>query len=175
MSDYVYESGMSTKRRRQRRTAITLILTLLLLFGAFWWAWSYIREDATSVASPTLTPTPGQCIDPKDVTINVFNGTSRAGLARSSADSLKAAGFTIGKVANWPDDTEVKSFAVLRFGPAAEGAGTAFAEHYGQPVKLRLIADMEGLTMDLVLGRKFDQWAEFPEEPACGPTPSATE
>lgn len=168
MSDYVLESGMSTKRRQQRRTAITLILTLLLLFGAFWWAWSYIRDgDATAAPTESITHTPGECVDPKTVTINVYNGTNRAGLARTSADTLKAAGFKIGKVENWPDDKEVKSFAVLRFGPLAEGAATAFAEHYGQPVKLLPIEKMEGTTMYLILGQKFDGWAEFPEEPAC--------
>lgn len=166
MSDYVLESGMSTRRRRQRRTAITLILTLLLLFGAFWWAWSYIREDSATAAPTETTPTPGQCIDPKDVTINVLNGTTRAGLARTSADALMAAGFTIGQVTNYRKN-DVANYAVLRHGPLAEGAATAFAEHYGQPVKLWLVDEMEGTTMDLVVGKKFDRWAEFPEEPAC--------
>lgn len=168
MSDYVYESGMSTKRRRQRRTAITLVLTLLLLFGAFWWAWSYIRDeiDADATPTPTDTEVPEGCIDPKDVTINVYNATNRAGLARTSADALQAAGFTIGDVANDPEDKDIEDFAELRFGPAAEVPATAFLDHYGQPVTLTPV-ERDGTSLDVVLGDAFDGFAEFPEDPAC--------
>ena len=168
MSDYVYESGLSTKRRRQRRTAITLVLTLLLLFSAFWWAWSYIRtgEPSAVPATPASTIAPGACIDAKAVTINIYNATNRTGLARLSANALVDAGFTVGKVANWPEEGGVQSFGTIRFGPAVEEAATGFVEHYGQPLLLRPL-EREGMEIDIVLGDSFTGWAPFPETPPC--------
>ena len=177
MSDYVYESGMSTKRRRQRRTAITLLLTLLFLFGAFWWAWSYIRDgDGSTTATPTAsaTPTPATtltatCIagnDPKAVTINVYNATDRSGLARRSADQLAAAGFSVGAVANDPQGQVVEGVLLLRHG--AEGApfAAAFKEYY-QPVTELAPVERPGTELDLVLGNAFEDFTAFPTLPPC--------
>lgn len=167
MSDYVYESGLSTKRRRQRRTAITLVLTLLLLFSAFWWAWSYIRGGEPSASdSPTGTPTVGACADPKAVTINVYNATDRAGLARTAADSLQAAGFTVGRVANDPENKDLPGNVEVRYGPDGEGYAVTFSESYGQRVSLAR-GDREGTSLDVVLGDSFTGWAPFPETPPC--------
>lgn len=175
MSDYVYESGMSTKRRRQRRTAITLLLTLLFLFGAFWWAWSYIRDgDGSATATPTASPMPtttptATCIagnDPKAVTINVYNATDRSGLARRSADQLAAAGFIVGAVANDPQGQVVEGVLLLRHG--AEGApfAAAFKEYY-QPVTELAPVERPGTDLDLVLGNAFEDFAAFPTLPPC--------
>lgn len=173
MSDYVYESGLSTKRRRQRRTAVTLLLTLLFLFGAFWWAWSYIRDGGEGAATgvPTTSPsTPtATCItgeDPKTVTINVYNATNRSGLARGSADQLTAAGFTVGTVANDPLGAQVETALQLRHGPAGEPFATAFKEYY-QPVAELVPVEREGTELDLVLGNQFEALAAFADLPAC--------
>ncbi|MCA1780740.1 MAG: LytR C-terminal domain-containing protein [Dermatophilaceae bacterium] len=177
MSDYVYESGISTKRRRQRRTAVTLLLTLLFLFGAFWWAWSYIRDDGGGVAagtaptaSPTAPATPtATCVaanDPKTVTINVYNATNRSGLARSSADQLEGAGFTLGSVANDPEAQQVEAALQLRHGPEAEPFATAFKEYYQPTVEL-VPVEREGTALDLVLGNAFEDLAAFPDLPPC--------
>jgi len=116
--------------------------------------------------TPTTTLTPGACVDAKDVIINVYNATNRTGLARSSADALRAAGFTIGTVANWPGPDGVQSFGTIRFGPAAEEPATGLVEHYGQPLLVRPI-EREGTDIDIVLGEAFDGWAEFPDTRAC--------
>ncbi|MBC7309162.1 MAG: LytR C-terminal domain-containing protein [Tetrasphaera sp.] len=170
MSDYVYESGLSTKRRRQRRTAITLLLTALLLFSAFWWAWSYIRTggESSASASPTSTSTltPGACADPTTITVNVYNATNRSGLARTAADALTAAGFTVGRVANDPENKSLPGNAEVRFGPAGEPYAVAFREDYGQAVSLAP-TERNGTSIDVVLGDTFTGWAPFPETPPC--------
>ena len=168
MSDYVYESGLSTKRRRQRRTAITLLLTALLLFSAFWWAWSYIRTGGESSASatPTSTLTPGACADPTTITINVYNATNRSGLARTAADALTAAGFSVGRVANDPENKSLPGNAEVRFGPEGEPYAVAFREDYGQAVSLAP-TERNGTSIDVVLGDTFTGWAPFPETPPC--------
>lgn len=175
MSDYVYESGMSTKRRRQRRTALTLLLTLLFLFGAFWWAWSYIRDGgegagATPTPSATAPPTPtATCIagnDPKGVLINVYNATNRSGLARRSADQLTAAGFQVGAVANDPAGQAVEGVLQLRHGPEGAPFAAAFKEYY-QPVAELAAIERAGTDLDLVLGNAFEDFTAFPALPPC--------
>ncbi|HHU08774.1 MAG TPA: LytR C-terminal domain-containing protein [Intrasporangiaceae bacterium] len=163
MSDYVYESGMSTKRRRQRRTAITMLLTLLLLFGAFWWAWAYMRDGEAESGGKT---TESGCIDAKAATFNVYNATNRSGLARSAADALTAAGFKVGKVANDPERKKLPGHVEIRFGPAGKPYATSFKQDYGQSVSMTPV-ERDGSTLDVVLGDAFQEWNEFPEKGPC--------
>lgn len=174
MSEYVYESGMSTQRRKQRRTAITLMLTLLLLFGAFWWAWSYIRDrdggDPTATPTPTPTEPTATCVgrqDPKTITVHVYNSTQVPGLARRAADELAAAGFTkIGNVANDPLDRLVEVPIELRFGPPGLPYAETFRDAY---VPEAVLSDTlrEGGSLDIVLGPGFTSFGEIPDLPPC--------
>jgi len=171
MSDYVYESGLSTKRRRQRRTAITLLLTVLLLFSAFWWAWSYIRsggDGATAVAEPTSTATATTCsgaADPRDVTINVYNATQVTGLAGRVANELKSRGYTIGTVSNDPLQATVEAPAALRYGDAGRPYAAILKTIVDEPA---LHPDGRPDTaVDFVLG---DGFTELNPQPAGIPT-----
>ncbi|MFF3214558.1 LytR C-terminal domain-containing protein [Streptomyces sp. NPDC002886] len=58
---------------------------------------------ATPAAAPKVVlPAPG------GITVNVYNATPRAGLAKAVGDELKSRGFTIGKVGNAPADFDKK-------------------------------------------------------------------
>lgn len=167
MSEYVYESGMSTQRRKQRRTAITLMLSLLLLFGAFWWAWAYIRgDDGSAEDQATMSTDSTGCVDAKAVTFNVYNSTRRPGLAKAAADALTAAGFTVGSVANDPESKQLPGNAEIRFGPAGEAYALSFRDHYGQSVSITP-DERTGTTVDVALGESFQNWAPFPDADAC--------
>lgn len=175
MSDYVYESGMSTRRRKQRRTAITLLLTLLLLFAAFWWAWSYIREDAEDDGDTSATPTGTsavQCVgshDPKTITVHVYNSTATAGQARRGADALEQAGFQlIGNVANDPLGNVATDPIELRFGPAGRAYAETFRDVY---VPTAVLSEQlrEGGGLDVVLGPNFEGFGNIPDLPPCEP------
>ena len=179
MSEYLYESGMSTQRRKQRRTAITILLTLLLIFGAFWWAWAYIRGDEEPVAGDETTapagPAATDCVDAKAVTFNVYNSTGRAGLARTAADALTAAGFTVGAVANDPENKDLPGNVEIRFGPEGEPFATSFRDDYGQDVSPTKDDARTGTAVDVVLGDTFSGWAAFPEAGPCpGSDPAPT-
>lgn len=169
MSDYVYESGLSTKRRRQRRTAITLVLTLLLLFSAFWWAWSYIRDGdgTTAAAEPTETATTcSGAADPRDITVNVYNATQVTGLAGRIANQLEERGFTVGTVSNDPLGETVEAPAALRYGDAGEPYAAVLKTIVDEP---SLHPDSRTDTaVDFVLGNGFAELNPVPAGiPSC--------
>ncbi|KAB7743845.1 hypothetical protein GA707_10140 [Nostocoides sp. F2B08] len=173
MSDYVYESGISSRRRRQRRTAITLLLTVVFLAGSFYWAWSYIRDgdSATAQGGSTPTPTPSAtCVgprDPKTITVHVYNSTSVPGLAARAAEELSAAGFQkIGNVANDPLDANVEVPIEVRFGPPGQGYAETFRDAY---VPEAVLSDniREGGSIDIVLGSGFTSFGTIPDLPPC--------
>ncbi|MFF0411552.1 LytR C-terminal domain-containing protein [Kitasatospora sp. NPDC004745] len=98
---------------------------------------------ATPSGKPLAAPTPGAAPaasgtpaaaqgdphaipQPAAVTVNVYNATTKAGLAGRTADELKKRGFTIGKVGNAPAelDKKVPGTAQVIAGPAGAGAAT---------------------------------------------------
>ncbi|MEU3568739.1 LytR C-terminal domain-containing protein [Kitasatospora sp. NPDC036755] len=93
-----------------------------------------------ALAAPTPGATPGDPAaaaaaaqgdphavpQPSAVTVNVYNATTKAGLAGRTAEDLKKRGFVIGKVGNAPAelDKKVPGTAQVIAGPAGAGAGT---------------------------------------------------
>ena len=150
--DYVVESDISAYRRRQRRrrSAITLGVVLLILFGAFWYSYSYYKGSDDAVATPTTTCTGGK---PVKVTVNVYNATSREGLAGTTAETLKKRGFTVGTIANDPLERTVKGTAEVRYGKAGATQAKVVAATVTKP---KLVKDKrKSKTVDLVLGDGF--------------------
>ncbi len=137
------------RRSRRRRSAITLTVVVLILFGAFWYSYSYFR-GSSDTPTPTTTCTGGK---PVKVTVNVYNATSREGLAADTATTLKKRGFTIGKVANDPLDKTVKGSAQVRYGPAGAKLAPVVAATVTKP---KMVKDKrKNATVDLVLGDGF--------------------
>lgn len=162
-------AGASRRTRQRRRAAITFVLVLAFLGSAFWYAYSYIKNGAGTSATPSAgsscTTNPyGSGALPKDVTLNVYNASKRAGLASDVARTLKARGFTVVEIANDPLEKKVPGVGELRYGPP------------GQPQALTAVKLVKGLvrvndkrtdaTVDLVLGDKFTGLAP---ERKCAP------
>ncbi|MEV5463981.1 LytR C-terminal domain-containing protein [Streptomyces sp. NPDC002788] len=108
--------------------------------------------------SPSAKPLP----EPRTITVNVLNATTRGGLAKKTADELKKRGFKIGDVGNAPTeyDKKVKGTGVL-LGPAAAldtslpvlGTQLPGAER-------RTEATRKGGAVDLVIGDGFTELAK---------------
>ncbi|MFE9097954.1 LytR C-terminal domain-containing protein [Streptomyces sp. NPDC007264] len=113
------------------------------------------RAKTAPTAAARALPRPGQ------ITVNVFNATTRAGLAKETADELKKRGFRIGDVGNAAKeyDKKVKGAGVL-IGPKASldtslpvlGTQLAGAEHRADA--------RTNTTVDLVLGDGFKSLAD---------------
>ncbi|MDN6300731.1 MAG: LytR C-terminal domain-containing protein, partial [Micrococcaceae bacterium] len=99
---------------------------------------------------------------PKDVTVNVYNATTSAGLAAATAESLKKHGFTIGKVAN----AKLKN---------ADIVGTVVSGTKGRANALTVQRHIKGTeyvkkpkrsadTIDFVIGKKYKAGSIVPKK-----------
>ena len=164
---FTVESAASRRHRKARRTAITLVLVLVLVGAAFYYAASYWRNPGRSAASgcPTATATTAKASKaaaakpaaaapkPTQITINVYNATTRAGLAADTASQVKARGYVIGAVSNDPLAKAVTGTAELRYGQAGTAQATV-AKKLVAGVALVKDGRADG-SVDLVLGDQF--------------------
>ncbi len=182
----ISQSGRS--RGGGARNVILLILGMAVLFAAgFGLSW-LLRGGASDSASPTSTssgPTPGPCVTvtvvpgaglpkPGAVTVNVYNATDRAGLARGTAGELTQRGFTVGKIANDPLAKTITGVAEIRYG--TKGAGGAKLLRVYVPGATVVSDARTDATVDLVLGAKFATVATTAQAQAAltKPVPSAS-
>ena len=161
MAEHLTESSaLIEHRRRQRRTTITLTLVALLMLGAFALAAAYYQGgvgtqgDQDPAASPNcLRATAARDLRTTAVTINVYNGTDRAGLAGSVAKSLRSQGFKVANVANDPLGKPTGGVGEVRHGPAGVAAATLVATKLPGSKVVR--DERTDGTVDLVLGSRF--------------------
>ena len=172
---YVVESGASkdARRARRRRALITLGVVALMLFFAFWYAYSYYRDSGTPVATPTTNCTRTTAPTPAQVTVNVYNATDRNGLAAKTATQVRARGFKVATVSNDPLGRTIKGTAEVRYGQAGKSSSV---------LVLALVKGAKGhpdsrtdSSVDLVLGNGFKSLAPAPKtKPVAKPTATAT-
>lgn len=163
MSEYTTESPVSMERRaRKRRAFITIGVLLLGLFFAFWYGLSYYEADRQSARAatpaPTCSPYDPEVILPADIAVNVYNATSRNGLAGRSAGLLEQRGFVVDKVANDPSDRPTPKVAEVRYGQ--EGRPKALVVLTVMPEGTKAVKDKRtDATVDVALGTGFQSLA----------------
>ena len=171
-----------SRTRRRRRLAATAVLGLLVLAAGGYGVVSLVSPPSSKPAAAacpagaarpaagaaaTALPSPGQ------ITVNVYNASSRHGLAASTAALLKQRGFTIGKVTNDPLKANLTAPAQIRGGTAGStGMRVIAAEVSGAQLQQDSRVDN---SVDLVLGTSFsalttpDQAAALLHPPATAP------
>jgi hypothetical protein len=166
-------------RRQHRKAATTILVVILMLFLAFWYAFSYYRASSEP---ETVTGSESGCrpYDPKvptpaTTTVNVYNATTRAGLAARTASELRSRGYLIGTVANDPLDRTVAGPAEVRFGPAGARRARLLIPLAGTGTT-QMTDKRKSTVVDLVIGAKFTELAAAPKptgKPMCpAPTPT---
>lgn len=139
---------------RGPRTAVTLVVVAVLLFFAFWYAMSYIRADDEQRTSSGTSTTSLQCVvQPEDVVLNVYNGTTRDGLAARVGRDLRARGFVVKKIGNYPEGQDVGGTGQIRYGPKVANKVKVVVRHVGELEQAKV--DRENVAIDVVLGRDF--------------------
>jgi hypothetical protein len=121
------------RRPKKRRRIVALTALPVALLGLLGWGTlqlidvftggdeaSAAGSSAQCASRPSPSPTPAKVYPrPGAITVNVFNATTREGLAKKTADELEKRGFRIGEVGNAPKeyDKKVKSAGLLLGGP----------------------------------------------------------
>ncbi len=180
MSDYATESPTSVQaRRKRRRTLITLAVVVLGLFFAFWYALSYYRADTGAEAggAPTATCTPYDpaVATPAKTKVNVYNATSRNGLAGSTAKAFSSRGFVVDKIANDPTERKTPAVAEVRHGSKTKAQAKLVLST--MPKGTVLVNDKrKAIVVDVALGTKFTALVPVPSAstPTMCPDPSAS-
>ena len=170
------------RRRRRRRATITLTFVSLAMIGTFAYAAAYFQGwvafgTPPIVTSPACQPAaPAKALTPGAVTINVYNATSRGGLAASVAKSLRRQGFKVHTIANDPLGKNVAGIGEVRHGQL--GAAGATLTALTLPGAAVVLDDRTDSTVDIVLGDRFSA-ITLPKgasskatTPAPAPTPS---
>lgn len=166
---YTTQAGTPTRRRKQRRSAIVLGVMVAILAVALIFAWALnkgiIFSPAKAAPSATKAATKPGCVNPAapgSTTVNVYNATSKNGLARTASAALQLQGFKIGAVQNDPLQKSIASVGEVRYGTS--GAAQAKAVQLRVP-GAKLVKDTrKDTTVDLALGDKFTKIAT----PAAG-------
>lgn len=171
---YIQEAS-SWRARRRRRQWITLFVVVALLIGAGAVAYGYYSgaiggPEEVNIAAlppcPTSRPTPPP-LAPDKVTVNVYNGTTRNGLAAKVATALDLRTFKVAAIANDPKHAKVPGAAEIRYGAKGTAAAKLVA---AQLSGAKLVKDgRRTAVVDLVLGAKYQGL-----KPVASTTPTPT-
>lgn len=99
--------------RGHLRSGVTLVVLAALLVAGGLWGWSsfskaFPHHSSTSTAPcSTVRVAKGDRISAGQLLVNVYNGSSRSGLADQTATALTDQGFVVGTVGNAPKGTQV--------------------------------------------------------------------
>ena len=154
--------GRSRGHRRWPKVLLALIVLVAVAGGAYaTWRWLQDDEPAPAAAQPSAvcrTPTlasPKSLPSPDAVSVEVANGTARAGLAVDTADALAAEGFDITDIGNTgrPVKTGV---AQVRYAPRDLASAITLAS-YVPGSELLEVPETRSATVLLWLGPDFDK------------------
>lgn len=178
---------LGTGARSRRRVAwvrvMTALVVLALVGGGTYlgWSWWDGREadqpsPAASSARTCTTPTPRvprQLPEPQEITVAVANGTTRSGLAVTTADALVERGFDVTDIGN-TDQRVGQGVGVVRYRagePSQLGAAVVVASVV-PGAQLREVSGAKEAEVALWLGPDFEGLASRADaDPASAPLP----
>jgi LytR cell envelope-related transcriptional attenuator len=99
--------------------------------------------------------------DPAEVSVKVYNGTDKAGLADSVTNEFKNRRFTTQKPAE--SKTKYKGVAEIRYGPDSVGKAQLLRAYFLAQSKMEYNAKRKGAAIDIVIGSQFRQLATTTE------------
>ncbi|MGY4645076.1 LytR C-terminal domain-containing protein [Cellulomonas sp. URHB0016] len=147
------------------------------------------RGFSTAPATATVANAAGPCppegaapVPYDQITVNVYNATSRVRLAAATAEALAERGFHVGTAQN---GTPYSGVAQISFGPAGVAQAYTLAAHVEGATLLLVAKDPADPSVDLALGKEYgelkpidtvllDPAVPFIPPPGCTPLSEAT-
>lgn len=112
------------------------------------------KETQQEVAlKPVCPPSGATPLAPDAITVNVYNGTNRTGLAAEMQKKLAALGFKIGDVGNF--DAGYNGTALIRVAEGQIPAGYTLSRLFDKP--LVVFDDRDTPNIDLILGEEYKE------------------
>lgn len=154
--------------RRKITTAVTmLVLCGVLVIGAVM-GWQKLFADLPGDETAATEPGPsctteqvgaGQKIRSSRVTVSVYNGGSRDGLADSTMAALRKRGFKVGDIGNAPSDANVRRVAIWST-EDDDAEARLVARQFGKKVKVTFSDVDLGPGVDVIVGNNFRDLAK---------------
>jgi len=123
-----------------------------------------------SIARPAPKKAPAKTVPRDQVTVDVYNGTGRSGLASSTAVALREAGFRVGTTGN--ADRRDYPRTEIRYSADREGQARTLAA--AVPGAVLVQRDGLGASVQLVLGSSFRGVGTAASESGSGAAPPST-
>lgn len=149
------------KFRRIRHGMVLIILVAAVVAAVFVAVGIFRGEIRIAALQPRATPPPScpagkfAYVPGKDVSINVYNGTQRPGLATSTAALLKHRAFRIGAVGNAPGGTPDTGGATALVVAGPEGFDEAFTVQQNIPGTSFSQDDRADASVSVILGPSY--------------------
>ncbi len=134
------------------RTPITLMILLgVLMYGAWWGYTNVIRPMPEAAPEPCVNQTvaKGQ-LKSSQVTVRVYNGGDRVGLAGDVARSLKSKGFVVSRTTN----TEENIQKTVIVGAGAKNPEVLFVKTFFKDAVVRADKRTDN-SVDILVGNKY--------------------
>jgi LytR cell envelope-related transcriptional attenuator len=152
-------------RGRHLTTAVTLVVLLgILAVGGLVGLRTLLAPlpaaKPSAVATPDCTVVrKGALVHARQVTVSVFNGGDRSGLADETMGRLRNRGFVKGDVGNAPSSAVVKRVQVWTT-QAHDAAARLVARQFGKKTRVRVVDTDLGPGVDVVVGDAFTKLAK---------------
>lgn len=155
----VLVDGWDGVRRRHRRQTLTFLgaFALVIVVGLLAWLtylgwvpWPFGGAvNVTQTACTRSEPLP-----PKKITLRVYNGSERRGLAGQVAVQLKAFGFNVQETGNDPLEAKLRTPIEIRHGDSGDLAALTTTAYLSGRVR-DVVDDRLSDSVDVVLGPAF--------------------
>jgi len=148
--------------RREITTGVTMVALcgVLVIGAAVGWQklFAELPGEVTASAPPPSCTTKqieaGQRIRSSQVTVSVFNGGTRDGLADTTMDALRQRGFKVGEVGNAPSDANVGRVAIWST-EGNDAEARLVASQFGRKVQVTFSDTDLGVGVDVIVGNDF--------------------
>lgn len=171
--------GRTTRRERRQTITFLAFFIAIIVLGLVALAAYFGKLDVgigTGRSGPLPTcPSVAPSVQAySDTSVNVYNASTRNGLASTVMRELQKRGFRVPTAPANDRKTKVSTMAVLRHGPNGLLAAQTVASAVGGPVTY-VQDDRPGTDVDLVLGQTFKLAPMAkPSATPSGPAPDAT-